>query len=106
VHEDGVLVGSVTIRESEWDDDQRALMLAHLELEADIGPHGQPMSEATSPLANPSDPKRAWVYEGRGPVVDYAAQAIDKKREAYKALLPKDSPMPAGLLFRADKVDL
>jgi hypothetical protein len=99
-------VGSVTTREPEFTPDQVTLLLAHEALMADMGSHGQPMSEATSPLANPSDPNRQWVYEGRGPVVDYAAQAIEKKREQYKAALPKDKPMPAGLLFRADKVEI
>lgn len=100
-------MGTVTTREPEFTADDVAVLLAHEAYMADIGPHGQPMSEATSPLANPSDPDHKWFYEGRGPVFDYAEQAIERRREAYKKKhLEKGAPMPVGALFRADKVDV
>ena len=49
---DGVTEVVVT-RDSEWDDEQIALLIAVKGLSAEIGPHGQPMDEAMSTLADP-----------------------------------------------------
>ena len=102
-----MLVGTVTTREVEWDEDERNLMLAHMELESDIGPHGHPMSEATSALADPANPGRQWKYVFRDkPVWDRAAKALAEGRDAYKEAYFKDKPLPAGLHFSVDRVDL
>lgn len=63
-------------RDSEWDDEQIALLLASGDMRAEIGPHGQPMDEAMSPLADPW--KRApggWRYVPRVRT-DFAQRAI------------------------------
>lgn len=94
----------MTQREPEFDHEQRELLLAHLRRKADMGPHGQPMSETTSPLADPSSWDAQWSYEGTGPYVDYAERARQARINAYKAKLPKDAEMPAGLIFGVRKV--
>lgn len=102
----GQVVGEISSREPEFDSQQAALLLAHLKMKADMGPHGQPLSEATSPLANPSSWDAKWRYEPVGPYTDYAAKAQEDAKEAYRKRLPKDAPMPNGLRFGVRKVDL
>jgi hypothetical protein len=106
VYEDGVLVGSVTEREPEFDADQRALLLAHMALERDKGSHGQPMSEATSSLADPSmrGKKGGWHYEANQiPRTDWAAKAVGAAQEAFYKKYP-DSPRH-GHLWYATRID-
>jgi hypothetical protein len=78
-----LLVRSVTVREPEWASDDVALLLALRRLEADMGPHGVPMSEATD-LAN-----RGKFIVNEVPKVDYARLAIDKAREHHYTEFPK-----------------
>lgn len=82
-HYDGAgrLIGSTKHRESEFDARQRDLLLAHLRSRRDIGPHGQPMSEATDPRANPSV-EGGWHYEA-APVTEFAQLAINTARDRY-----------------------
>lgn len=83
VYEGGVLVGSVRHREPEFDDRDRALLLAHHRAAGDMGPHGQPMSEATSPEADPARPG-GWRYEANtAPRMDWAAKAVGDRQDAY-----------------------
>lgn len=106
VYEDGVFVGSVTEREPEWDNRQRALILAHLALENDKGPHGQPMSEATSPLADPNvkNKKGGWHYvANQRPRMDFAAKAVGEQQERFYKEFP-DAPRH-GHLWYATRVD-
>lgn len=77
------------------------LLLALKALEDDLGPHGQPMSEAMSPLASGS--KRQWHYEARGPFADNAAQVLAEAKEKYKKDWPNKST--DGLLWTVEKVD-
>lgn len=89
-------------REAEFDGDTVTRMLAHLELEADRGPHGQLMSRATDPRANPST-HDGWHYEARPkPANDYAAQAIARAQETYYEANPKQSR--AGHLWTVHEV--
>jgi hypothetical protein len=100
---DGVLVASMTEREPEWDRPQLDMMLAYERVMADMGPHGHPMSEATDPQANPSV-AGGWHYEAnKAPKKDYAAQAIDRAREAFYAQY-KDADR-SGDVWYATRVD-
>lgn len=57
-------MGTIVTRETEFDDAERALLLAHLELEADIGPYGIPLSEAMADSAQvewTAVPRTNWV---------------------------------------------
>lgn len=73
-------------REPEWDEEQATLFLAVDDTEEEIGPHGIPMTEATSALADPNDRFRGWHYETRVRV-DHAQRALntaqDQRRTAY-----------------------
>lgn len=83
------------------------MLLAHESLMADIGPHGHPMSEATSPLAAPGSKNQKWRYVGTPlPVQDHAAKALGDVQDAYKKEWGKDRPLPAGLHFSVNRVDL
>lgn len=70
------MTGVTVTRDSEWDEDQIALLLAAREQRAEIGPHGQPMDEAMNPLADPWRPQPGgWRYVPRVRT-DFAARAI------------------------------
>jgi len=81
--ESGRVRGVVTYREPEFDRAQVDLLLAHQRHRNDIGPHGQPMSEATDPQANPAV-EGGWHYEATANgVMDYAELSIAEARDAY-----------------------
>lgn len=101
------MVRSVTTRESEWTPDEVSALLASRIIEKDMGPHGHPLSEATSPLANPADVNAKWKYVAREkPAVDYAAKALGDYQDWFKEKYFKDKPLPHGYHFSVDRVDL
>jgi hypothetical protein len=89
---DGVLVGSTP--DPEFDRSQYELLAALMDYEADLGPHGQLISESVSPDADPGNPERKFRFvsgiEGKPglPLVDYAAQARDQAMNKYYAAYP------------------
>jgi hypothetical protein len=88
--------------EPEWDPQQVALLLAAQELQADIGPHGHPLAETMSPLADPNRRAEGYHYEVPPPAVDYAARAIADAQDAYTQQYP-DANMN-GFMWGAKKV--
>ncbi|WIE54230.1 hypothetical protein [Curtobacterium sp. MCBD17_003] len=77
------MVGATTYREPEFDEHQVALLLNHQRQARDMGSHGQPMSEALSPEADPSR-DGGWHYEASEyPTVDYAELALSQARDSY-----------------------
>lgn len=91
------LVRSVTVRESEYDGEQVALLLASRRISADVGPHGIPMSEATA-------------ADGRGkfegfpvPRIDWAEFARQHAKDHYYAQYPDADR--AGHLWGVRRVD-
>lgn len=101
------MVGSVTYREPEFTPDQVALLLAHEQGVADLGPHGHPLSEAMSSLADPSSPDAQWKYVARDkPRIDRAARVLGEAQDAFKEKYFKDKPLPHGYHFAVDRVDL
>jgi len=97
------VAGTVTHREPEFTDEWRELVLAHLRIEQDRGPHGQPMSEATDADANPSK-AGGWHYEANpSPRIDFAAKALTDAQEKFYAAHPKLSR--AGHLWHVHRVD-
>jgi hypothetical protein len=84
-------VGSVTRREAEFSDDERDLLLALSQYEADIGPHGHSLAKSTSPGADPNEYGTALRYVGHGPFTDWAKKAELDKEDAYRASFPKDA---------------
>lgn len=80
--------------EPEFDASQYELLAALADYETDIGPHGQLISEAVSPDADPGNPDRKFRFiagiEGKPglPLVDYAAQARDQAMNDYYKAYP------------------
>lgn len=69
-----------------------------------VGPHGQPMSEATSPLADPFNPDREWDYEV-DVITDFAEARRSAFAKAYKSQYG-DAVNMDELRFIVRKVDL
>lgn len=90
-------------REPEWDEEQVDLLLAADELAGEVGAHGIPMDEATSPFADPNDPFHGWHYEAALPRIDHAQRALntamDQRREAY----PEEDA--GSLLWRLNRIE-
>lgn len=82
--DDGRLVSSVTVTEPEWDQLQVDYLIALELYEADIGPHGFRMSEATSKDADPSNRDRKYRFVADEiPTVDFAAKTRDDAMDRY-----------------------
>lgn len=106
----------MTRREAEFDREQYLLLVASDELESDVGPHGHPMTEATSGEADPNNPDGAWFYRAGVPrpdrdgstiyvpLIDYASKAREDAEDAFRASLGKDQKMPNGLVFPVTRV--
>jgi hypothetical protein len=97
----GRLVETVTHREPEFDREQVALLLAHVRAEKDIGSHGLPISETTSP--NVGKPGH-YTYEVLGPTRDAAAEKLERARKKYYEKWP-DAPREADL-WSVRRVDI
>lgn len=86
VYEGDRLVGSVTRRESEWSPRDRAEVIALARLEAEMGPHGIPMSEAM-------DPANQFAFQvNKRPSMDWAAKALGDAQDAFYNGEGKDKP--------------
>jgi hypothetical protein len=90
---EGRLVSTIVTREPEFSIDDVALLTAQTELEADRGPHGQPMSEATSGLADPNLRDRGYRYEAVS-TIDYAAMEMARAQERLQKEYPDDPTLP------------
>lgn len=101
--DDGRLVTSITEREPEWCRADVEGLIAFLEL-GRVGPHGQPMSEATSPLANPSNLAREWDY-AVDVRTDFAARRLNETKQAMKLRYGDDLDLEE-LRFTVRKVEL
>ena len=72
-------------------------MTALAAYEDDLGPHGQLMSEATSPEADPANRKGRYKYVAGPagadglPVIDYAAEAVARAQKQFYDTYP-DAP--------------
>lgn len=94
------IVTSITARESEWCRADVEALIAFIEM-GRVGPHGQPMSEATSPLANPSNRDRQWEYKVEA-WADFAAKAESEFKRDYKKRYGDDAL--DGIKFIVKKV--
>lgn len=80
------MVRAVEYRESEFDDEQRAWVLAFRRHEADMGSHGELLSEATSPEADPNYYGPGSIrYTPHGPFTNQAEKVYRDTEAAYKA---------------------
>ena len=89
--------------EAEWDEDERALVIASFEVEAETPGHGIHLSDATSVEADPANREGAFKFVVGNPIVDYAEKARRDAEDAYKSHY-KDANMN-GLFFPVRKVD-
>lgn len=77
---------TVTTRESEWDEEQVDLLLGVKQLIADIGPHGQPMAEATDPQGSDNVRNKqpgGYHYRARIVATDHAAAALHREQQEH-----------------------
>lgn len=97
------MTSAVTVRESEYSDRDRALLLQSWDEEhTPRGPHGVPVAEATDEANNPLSPAATGRFEAE-PVIDFAQDAIEKAQEARrKALSNPDDDWP--LIWRVKRV--
>jgi len=79
-------------------------MLASRSLDADRGQYGESLAEAISPATDASSWDAEWNYEVGKPLVNHAVKAHDDAVDAFRKKLPKDTPMPNGLIFPVRKV--
>lgn len=96
------MVAAITERESEWCRADVEALIAYVEM-GRVGPHGQPMSEATSPLADPANPDRQWMY-GVEAWTDFAEKAEVQFKRAYRERYGDDAL--DGVKFIVKKIDL
>ena len=94
---------AVTVREPEYNDRDRAHLLADWDAEnAPRGAHGVLVSEATDPKYNPYalDAAGSFVAE---PVVDYAQAAIDREVDARRKAVSAEDDWPLLWSVRLEK---
>jgi len=116
VYDDAGRVTAVHVeREPEWTPDQVALVLGVTGFEQMLGPHGQPMDEATSPDADPSNPRGSHRYaagkltvtpEGafvRLPIVDFAEKATKDAEDLWRKAAGENAN-PHGFMWPVEKV--
>lgn len=70
-------------RESEFDQEQYDMLAALEEYEAGLGPHGLPLEETTSPLADPDNPDGKWFYQ---PIVlrDFYLDSVEQREKEFE----------------------
>jgi len=81
--------GFVVERESEWTDEDVALLIASKEQAAGIGPHGISMLEAMDPLADPNRRFEGWHYEARVRI-DFAQRALNVAQQERAEKYPDE----------------
>lgn len=74
---------TVVQQETEWPPDQVDALLGYLAYKADLGPHGQPLSESMSPDGDAQNWNSKWFYEVGMPAVDHADKAVAEARKKY-----------------------
>lgn len=79
----------VVQQESEWATDQVDALLGYVAYQADLGSHGQPMSESMSPLADAANWGGEYYYEVDEPLIDHAGKALAVKRKLYEKQNPE-----------------
>lgn len=97
------MIFSETTREPEFSRADVESMIAFIESQR-VGHHGQPMSEATSPLADPLNRDRRWKYVAE-PWTDFADQALERAKKKFRAE-HGDAVDLDGVIWQVRKVDL
>lgn len=100
----GRLVQTIEYREPEFDDHQVALMIAFARYRADVGSHGQLISEATSDRANPNNYEGGYRFVTDAPVTDWAEKSRLDRIDEYRKEAGEKANMN-GLIFSVRKVE-
>jgi hypothetical protein len=100
---DGVLLRTLTYRESEWDDEQRSLMFAYKRYLADLGPHGYSMAEATDVGGDPNDYESGFGWVADAPIIDWVERTKLDRIDAFRAEAGEKANMN-GLIFPVRRV--
>jgi hypothetical protein len=96
---------SITVREPEYSDRDRALLLASWDAEHEPrGTHGVPVKEATDPANNPFSTESTGKFVAE-PIIDFAQDAIDRAREARRKAMknPEDDWALVWKVSREDR---
>lgn len=88
--------------EVEWDQEQLDLMLALDGIDPELGPHGVPMDEATSPLADVNDRFRGWHYVPHVRT-DHAQKALNAAQDERAKTWPEEDA--GSLLWSLERVE-
>lgn len=94
--EAGTLIRTVVVREPEWDQHERALMLAHFSNMADQGPYGVPLSRATA--------KDAFFRAKEFPTENKAVTAVLRRQKAYFEEFPQMREFADSLMWSVSEV--
>lgn len=86
----------MTVREPEWDNHERALMLAHFANEAEIGPYGITIARATA--------KDARFRASALPTVNKAVEAAQRAQDAYFKQYPQMEKLGPALMWSVSEV--
>ncbi|WP_345543444.1 hypothetical protein [Microbacterium jejuense] len=70
--------------ESEWDHEQRALLVAYLRVERSTGEYGEWLPDATDDRADPTNYDDPLRYYHHGPFTNWARKAIEDVRDEYR----------------------
>jgi hypothetical protein len=89
--DDGKLISSTTTRESEFDTEQVAWLLASDRLESDTGRLGESLSDAMSPDADPNNWDRKFDIEVSGPTFNWVEYTLGRAQDAFYKQYP-DAP--------------
>lgn len=112
----GRVVQAITTQESEFDAEQLALLRAAVEWRESLGPHGHPIEEAMSPLADPTKRGGTHYYvagqeitrpdgtKKRVPLVDHAKKAEMDAVDAYRAAAGENANLN-GLVWPVERID-
>lgn len=113
--DDGRVVAVYVEREPEWTPDQVDLVQGVSAFEQMIGPHGQPMDEAMSSAADPSNPLGTHTYgagaltltpEGtftRLPLIDFAEKASKDAQDQWRTAAGENAN-PNGFVWPVEKI--
>jgi len=109
VYEGGVHVRTVVTRETEWDDQQQAWMLALAVYRAGLCHRcGGELDETASPLLDPNNRDGTHRYEPRPPKRCHRCTALMGSEKTYHATGKDGSyitPHPGALIHQVEKVE-
>lgn len=87
--------------EIEWDQEQRALVIAYRRVERNTGRFGEWLPDATNPGADPNKYENPLRYYSHGPFTNWAEKTARDAEEAWKKEAG-DRPNMNGMFWTVD----